>query len=161
MITETLSGLRDVDEVQGSFLLGDSGQLMARDLPALFHNDIFGEIGPRLVRLRETLEADGDDVSTVTLRFAEHKLHLRTIGALLLGVITNAKVNGPALRMAINLVSRRVASQGSRIQVEVPSAAPAVDLEPDASTPAAAPVGMRRAPGVMGRNDIVFRGNKL
>jgi predicted regulator of Ras-like GTPase activity (Roadblock/LC7/MglB family) len=161
MITETLTGLRDVDDVQGSFLLAGNGQLMARDLPALFHNDIFGEIGPRLVRLRETLETDGDDVSALTLRFADHKLHLRPIGTLLLGVITNAKVNGPALRMAINLVARRVASQGSRLEVEVPPATPAIDLEPDASTPKASPVGMRRAPGVMGRRDIVFRGNKL
>ena len=71
MVTETLAGLRDVDDVQGSFLLGASGELMARDLPAVFDADMFSEIGPRLVRLRETLEADGDDVSALTLRFSD------------------------------------------------------------------------------------------
>jgi predicted regulator of Ras-like GTPase activity (Roadblock/LC7/MglB family) len=108
--TETLAGLRDVDDVQGGFLLGRSGELVARDLPAVFDAEIFGEIGPRLIRLRETLEADGDDVSALTLRFSEHKLHLRAVGGFLLGVVTNATVNGPALRMAINLVTRRVAA---------------------------------------------------
>jgi predicted regulator of Ras-like GTPase activity (Roadblock/LC7/MglB family) len=158
MITDTLAGLRDVDEVRGSFLLSGGGQLVARDLPALFQPDIFGEIGPRLVRLRETLDSDGDDVSGLTLRFAEHKLYLRTVGALLLGVITGARVNGPALRMALNLVARRVASQASdiRAQVEAQSAAPAV---PSASK--GPPIGTLRAPGVTGRSDIVFKGRKL
>jgi predicted regulator of Ras-like GTPase activity (Roadblock/LC7/MglB family) len=124
MVTETLAGLRDVDDVQGSFLLGASGELMARDLPAVFDADMFSEIGPRLVRLRETLEADGDDVSALTLRFSEHKLHLRAVGRFLLGVVTNAKVNGPALRMAINLVTRRVATQARAIPVEVEAETP-------------------------------------
>lgn len=158
MITDTLAGLRDVDDVRGSFLLAGGGQLVARDLPALFQPDIFGEIGPRLVRLRETLESDGDDVSGLTLRFAEHKLYLRTVGALLLGVITGARVNGPALRMALNLVARRVASQASEIRahVEAQSAAPAV-----ITAPKGPPIGTLRAPGVTGRSDIVFKGRKL
>jgi len=159
MVTETLVGLRDVDDVQGSFLLNAGGALLARDLPPVFHNEIFGEIGPRLVRLRETLEADGEDVSSLTLRFAEHKLHLRAVGALLLGVVTNAKVNGPALRMAINLVARHVAAHAADIESVLP---PPPEPDPkEAVTPAASPVGMRRAPGVVGRGDIVFRGNKL
>jgi predicted regulator of Ras-like GTPase activity (Roadblock/LC7/MglB family) len=156
MIAETLSGLRDVEDVRGSFLLGGGGQLVARDLPAMFHSDIFAEIGPRLVRLRETLESDGDDMSALTLRFAEHKLHLRAVGALLLGVITSAKVNGPALRMAMNLVTRRVSAQANDLQPDAPEAP-----VPVATTPHAPPVGTLRAPGVMGREDIVFRGRKL
>jgi predicted regulator of Ras-like GTPase activity (Roadblock/LC7/MglB family) len=156
MVTETLTGLRDVDDVHGSFLLSGGGQLIARDLPPLFHTDIFSEIGPRLVRLRETLESNGDDVSSLTLRFAEHKLHLRTVGAFLLGVVTSAKVNGPALRMAINLVARRVAAVASTIAVEV-EPAPATAAQPTQ----APPVGTLRAPGVMGRADITFKGRRL
>jgi predicted regulator of Ras-like GTPase activity (Roadblock/LC7/MglB family) len=160
VITQTLAGLRDVDDVRGSFLLNDDGSLLARDLPALFHSDIFVEIGPRLARLRETLESEGDLMSSLTLRFAEHKLHLRAIGALLLGVVTSAKVNGPALRMAINLVARRVASQSDELRVEVAATAPSA-LPEVATMRTTAPVGTLRAPGVMGRADITFRGRKL
>jgi len=157
MIAEALTGLRDVDDVHGSFLLSGGGQLLARDLPSMFHSEIFGEIGPRLVRLRETLESEGDSVGSLTLRFSEHKLHLRAVGALLLGVVTTAKVNGPALRMALNLVAKRVASLATDIGVpEV--APPARVLE---TPPLAPPVGTHRAPGVMGRADIRFRGQKL
>jgi len=156
MLADTLSGLRDVGEVQGSFLVGSRGELVARDLPSVFHSEIFAEIGPRLVRLRETLESDGSDLSTLTLRFTEHKLHLRSVGALLLGVVTTARVNGPALRMAINLVARYVASHSSELTTEVRAEVP-----PVASKPVTPPVGTLRAPGVMGRADITFKGRKL
>ncbi|HEV8550216.1 MAG TPA: roadblock/LC7 domain-containing protein [Polyangiaceae bacterium] len=158
MVTETLQGLRDVDEVHGSFLLGPGGELLARDLPAVFDAGIFEEVGPRLVRLRETLEATGGDLGVLTLRFTDHKLHVRSVGAHLLGVLTSAKVNGPALRMAINLVARRVASHAGHLESEVPP-----EVAPNVPPPPAraAPVGTLRAPGVMGRSDISFRGRKL
>lgn len=161
MVTETLTGLRDVDDVQGSFLLGGGGELVARDLPAMFHSDIFTEIGPRLVRLRETLESTGGDLTSLTLRFAEHKLHLRSVGTLLLGVVTAAKVNGPSLRMAMNLVTRRVASHGGEIASEIPPEVSPAPAPAAVATAPAPPVGTRRAPGVMGRTDISFRGRKL
>lgn len=112
MLSNTLHGLRDVDDVQGSFLVGGAGELLARDLPAVFHAELFAEIGPRLVRLRETFDPTGSDPTTVTLRFSDHKLHVRSLGASLLCVLTGAKVNAPALRMAMNLVARRVEAAG-------------------------------------------------
>ena len=107
MLTQTLSGLRDVDEVQGSFLLGDDGELVARDLPPVFHADIFADIGPRLLRLREMFDLTRGP-STLTMRFADHKLFVCFIGNKLLCVLTGAAVNAPALRMAMNLVVRRI-----------------------------------------------------
>ena len=155
MVSDTLSGLRDVDDVQGSFLLGGGGELVARDLPPFFHSEIFSEVGPRLVRLRETLESSGGELGVLTLRFADHKLHLRSIGALLLGVVTTATVNGPALRMAINLVTRWVSTHESEIRPEAaPAAAPAM-------APSSPPIGTRRAPGVTGNTEIRFKGRKL
>jgi predicted regulator of Ras-like GTPase activity (Roadblock/LC7/MglB family) len=155
MLTEALAGLRDVGDVQGSFLLGGAGELVARDLPPVFYPEIFAEVGPRLVRLRETLESSGEELGTLTLRFSEHKLHLRSVGALLLGVVTSSTVNGPALRMAINLVARRVAAQGSKLEREVPSAA---SVE---ATPVVPPFAPRSVPPVSKRTDITFRGRKL
>lgn len=107
MLTQALTGLRDVEEVQGSFLFGDEGELLARDLPAVFHAEIFAAVGPRLLRLREMFEL-APSAGTLTLRFADHKLHVRAVGKKLLCVLTGSSVNGPALRMAMNLVARRV-----------------------------------------------------
>lgn len=111
MLTQALTGLRDVEEVQGSFLLGEEGELLGRDLPAVFHADIFAAAGPRLLRLREML-ALAPSAGTVTMRFTDHKLHVRAVGTKLLCVLTGSSVNGPALRMAMSLVARRVESSG-------------------------------------------------
>jgi predicted regulator of Ras-like GTPase activity (Roadblock/LC7/MglB family) len=129
-----LGGLRDVDEVQGSFLLGSEGRLLARDLPAVFHPEIFADVGPRLVRLRETFDDLGGP-TTLTMRFTDHKLYVRAIGPKLLCVLTGANVNGPALRMAMNLVARHVETHPDAETVEVarpslPAATPA-EREPE------------------------------
>src|SRR5688572_18621650 len=107
-LDQALLGLRDVDCVHGSFLLNWEGTLLARDLPTVFRDELFADVGPRLARLRETLESNGDDIKSLVLRFTEHTLHLRPVGPSLLCVITSAQVNGPALRMATNLVAKHV-----------------------------------------------------
>ena len=106
-LSRTLAGLRDVSEVQGSFLLEGDGSLLARDLPAVFHAELFADVGPRLARLRETFDTT-NDASTITMRFTDHKLHVRSVGSRLLCVLSGAAVNAPALRMAMNLVARRL-----------------------------------------------------
>ena len=110
MLDRALSGLRDVDDVQGSFVLAGDGQLLGRDLPAVFHPEIFADVGPRLARLREMFDADGGQ-AVFTMRFTDHKLHVRAVGSKLLCVLTGSAVNGPALRMAMNLVARHVEAQ--------------------------------------------------
>jgi predicted regulator of Ras-like GTPase activity (Roadblock/LC7/MglB family) len=119
MLSQALSGLRDVDDVQGSFLLGEEGRLLARDLPAAFHAEIFARVGPRLVRLREMFDATRG-ATALTMRFTDHKLHVRAIGPKLLCVLTGASVNGPALRMAMNLVARRVEAHVGEPELEAP-----------------------------------------
>ncbi len=161
MLSQALNGLRDVDEVQGSFLVGDEGRLLARDLPAVFHAELFADVGPRLVRLREMFDVGSRQPSTLTLRFAEHKLHVRSVGQLLLCVITGAKVNGPALRMAINLVARRVESSTNPSHdlmdalTPMPSARltpPPPAIQESTSTPIAGAVEPRRG--------ILYRGRR-
>jgi hypothetical protein len=57
--------------------------------------------------------------------------------------------------MAINLVARRVAAQGSKLEPEVPSAA---SVE---ATPIVPPLPTRSVPPLSKRSDITFRGRKL
>ncbi len=131
MLSQTLAGLRDVDEVQGSFLLGSEGRLLARDLPAVFHPEIFADVGPRLVRLRDTFD-DLAGPTTLTMRFTDHKLHVRAVGSKLLCVLTGANVNGPALRMAMNLVSRHIETHPDEEPVEtLRSSVPATTTPPE------------------------------
>ena len=107
-IARALSALRDVAGVHGSFVLRQSGELVGRDLPAVFHDELFVEVGARLSRFVETLAADGDEVASAILRFDEHRLYVTRFAHGLLAVITVKDINKAALRMALTLTARRL-----------------------------------------------------
>src|SRR5690348_6981417 len=107
-VTRALAALRDVAGVHGSFVLRLDGELVAKDLPAVFHDELFVEVGARLSRFVETMAADGDEVSSATLRFDEHRLCVSRFPHGLLAVITTHDVNNAALRMALTLTARRL-----------------------------------------------------
>lgn len=134
----TLSSLRDVNGVIGSFVIDEAGQLRSRDLPAVFHDDVLVESGPRIVRVCETIEHGGEALDSLVLRFADHKLHVRRSRGGLLCVIANADSNPPALRMALALVARRLGTSVSPPASEPPPAtSPVGSAEPQ--SPASAP----------------------
>ena len=107
-VDRALAALRDVAGVHGSFVLRLTGELVGKDLPAVFHDDLFLEVGARLSRFVETMAADGDEVSSATLRFDEHRLYVQRFPHGLLAVITAHEVNVAALRMALTLTTRRL-----------------------------------------------------
>ena len=105
-LTRVLSSLRDVDGIVGSFVVNADGELVAQDLPAYFEG-VAEQVAPRAVRLRDALSLSEGSVSTCTIRYADHKLSLRSVHGALLAVLANHHVNAPALRMAMNLVVRK------------------------------------------------------
>ena len=107
-IKRSLSALRDVAGVHGSFLLTPTGVLLGKDLPAVFHDELFVEVGARLSRFVETMTADGDEVASAVLRFDEHRLHVTRFARGLLAVIAANDINVAALRMALTLTTRRL-----------------------------------------------------
>ena len=107
-IEESLRTLRDVEGVLGSFVISNAGSLVSKDLPAVFDDQVLGEVGPRIARLYETFSTAGDELETVMLRYAEHKLYLRKTAWGHIGILSAAQVNLPALRMVGNLVAKRI-----------------------------------------------------
>ena len=85
-LEETLQSLRDVDGVQGSFVVAPSGALVAKDLPAIFDGELFSEVGPRIARLYETFLSGGEEMDACVLRYAEHKLYVRKLKAGMVGI---------------------------------------------------------------------------
>ncbi len=103
-----IDALRDVSGVLGSFVVDRGGKLVMKDLPAVFDDSLFEEVGPRVVRLGETLAEGGEFPETVSLRFAEHRLHVKFLHAGVLATLCQLSVNPAALKMAITLTARRV-----------------------------------------------------
>jgi predicted regulator of Ras-like GTPase activity (Roadblock/LC7/MglB family) len=158
MLDQALLGLRDVDDVHGSFLIAGDGSLVARDLPNVFRDELFADVGPRLVRLRDTLQANGEDIKSLVLRFSEHKLHLRPVGSSLLCIITGSTVNGPALRMATNLVAKHVA-----MEAETPGPPRVTTSAPPRVTTSAPPRVTSNAPMEpvpVTKREVMYRGRR-
>ncbi|HEY3664948.1 MAG TPA: hypothetical protein VGL19_03065 [Polyangiaceae bacterium] len=100
--------MRDVDGVHGSFVVTRTGVLAGKDLPPMFDDAVLTEVGRRVVRLHEGLAAGGQDFDHCVMRFADHKLYLRSVLSGFLCVLSTNSVNTPALKMALTLTSRRI-----------------------------------------------------
>jgi hypothetical protein len=114
MSTErSLHSLLDIEGVYGSFLLGATGELMARDLPAVFDDHTLVEAGERLVRLWSVLSENGPPEYTL-IDFAEYSLFVRGVSARgdlsagCLCVVVPPSVNLLALRLASKWVVRSI-----------------------------------------------------
>jgi len=118
-----LAGLRDLSGVVGSFLVSSQGAVLAQDLPAYFGSAAY-DVGPRASRLRLAAEASGQDLECCRIAYGSHILTLKPVGEGLLTVLCASDVNGPALRMALNLVGRQLEKMKLTGQGSLPVQAP-------------------------------------
>jgi predicted regulator of Ras-like GTPase activity (Roadblock/LC7/MglB family) len=142
-IGHALTALRDVAGVHGSFVLRLTGELVGKDLPAVFHDELFVEVGARLSRFVETMASDGDEVSSAILRFDEHRLYVSRFPHGLLAVITANDVNQAALRMALTLTTRRIEPELLAMLTNPP---PPVAPTPSSMPPSVGLAGSHGAP---------------
>ena len=144
---DILATLRDVHGVEGSFLMAEDGRCTARDMPAMFADDVLHELGPRIARMQDVFANEGGEMQACMLRYRDYVLLVRGIQKLTLCVLCLPDTNAPALRMGINLAARRLfplaSGQGSRTSASMPAAssAKASVLAPPArpSKPSAGP----------------------
>jgi predicted regulator of Ras-like GTPase activity (Roadblock/LC7/MglB family) len=157
-IEQALRALRDVAGVDGSFVVDASGALVGRDLPAIFDNELFAEVGPRVARLYDTFQSAGAEMDACLLRYAEHKLYVRKMPSGIIGVLSSVAINLPALRMVVNLVVRRVDPQiapralGPGADAMALSGPPPSMASPAARAQATIPPSQVQAPAGVHRN---------
>ena len=107
-LAAALGPLRDLPHVQGCFVVSDMGRILARDLSALFGDDILAEVAPRALRLCETFSNGSEELRGCTLRYSDHVVMLRPMRDGILCVLASAEVNVLAMRMGLNLTIRRL-----------------------------------------------------
>ncbi len=123
-----LGSLFDLPGVYGSFLVTPAGNVAARAIPEILDDATLSEVGGRIIRLGDTFETIGVSPDLCVVRYAEHRLYVKTLPAGVLCIVTGSEISLPALRMAANLVARKVAPEMSRLaspassQTAVPSA---------------------------------------
>ena len=105
-VSDPLGPLKDVPGVEGSFVVSDFGRLLARDMPPVFGDDVLGEVGPRALRLRDTLGYAGEELDSAMIRYADYFLFIRPLNDGVLCALTALDVNVPAVKMALHLCAR-------------------------------------------------------
>ena len=130
---------------------------MAREIPALFEDAVLAEAGSRLVRVGETFAASGDELEMAVVRYGEHRVYLKSLAGGLLCIVVAGPVNMPALRMAANLVARRIGPAVARVRNDPPPprpTSPTLNEPPPVratpTVPAARDPGLPRACGASG-----------
>jgi predicted regulator of Ras-like GTPase activity (Roadblock/LC7/MglB family) len=136
-VQTSLATLKDVTGIAGSFVCTQNGRLIAREIPALFEDAVLAEAGSRLLRIGETFAASGDELEVAVVRYGENRIYLKSIAGGVLCIVVAGQVNMPALRMAANLVGRRIAPAVARAQAELPPVR--TESAPSSPTPTATP----------------------
>lgn len=165
-----LAPLRDVAGVLGSFFLDRAGGVAASDLPPMLGTELLREVGPRVLRLEETLGADGSGPSSLVLCFEQQRLHLRFVAEGVFGVLAQHDVNAASLKMALTLARRmrdpaRADATVDRASTPPERAIDPSDLPPDTRrSPVFSEVGQAGAiheSGPAPDAGVIYRGRRI
>jgi len=114
-IAALLESLRDVDGVQGSFVLEPDGGLMAWDVAPPLTEACLDEAGQRIARLAETFDAVvGSELRLCTIAFKAAKLFVTRTPAGFVCVLTDPSLHLAATRIAATVVARKIRTELER-----------------------------------------------
>ena len=117
-LSEALQALRDVQGVVGSIVVDLAGRVRASDLPRLFDEYTVRLLAARMIDLKLGLGAASEQPLSGTLDFQDYSFHVKSFASGLIGVLLEESAQTPALGMALNLVSRRVAAELAEPQLQ-------------------------------------------
>ncbi len=166
-LAKTLETLKDLEGILGSFLVAEGGAILAQDLPTYFGSAAY-DVGPRAQRFHEALNFSGDgEFAYSVLRFGEHKVLLRKLNGALLAILLRGDTNMPALRMAMNLVAKKLSQQKwslptNHVAPAPPTVRPPADVakEPRRAAPSLGAPEAATAPRPTKRA-LYFRGKRV
>jgi len=142
-----LTALKDIPGVVGSFVLNPQGIMIAREMPTIFPDTIFPNLGRRLASVVEAMETQVSAVQELLLKFEGHWVFVRRSAQGFLSILTNDTVNFPALKMASNVALKQVNEHLiANPPVVTPASAESAEPTPAPASAAepAAPEGMKK-----------------
>jgi hypothetical protein len=132
---KVLSALKDIPGVVGSFILADSGALLCREMPAVYPDDMFPELGRRLSGVKEAVETQASPFSDLLLKFESFWLLNRRATGCTLSILTTQAVNYPALRMATNVALKQIEEKVASGTMPLPAASTSATAANDEAKP--------------------------
>ena len=127
-----LQALKDIHGVEGSFVMNTNGELVCRQMPAIFSDEIFPELGRRMLSIYSTFDLQVSQFDDLLLKFDGYWLYIRRAAHGFLSILTSETVNYPALKMASNLAL-------SQLTIQIQTAKPITPVPVAAAVPAPVP----------------------
>jgi hypothetical protein len=103
-----LTALKDIPGVVGSFVLNEKGTLVSREMPAIYPDEMYPEMGRRLVGVYEAIALQVASLGDLVLKFEGYWFLCRRTTQCFLGILTTESVNFPALKMATNVALKQL-----------------------------------------------------
>ena len=153
---QVLTALKDIPGVVGSFVLTPQGALAAREMPSVYPDEAFPEMGRRLATIGEVIESQMGSARELVLKFEGYWVFIRNTAECLLAVLVAEAVNFPALKMATNVALKQIVDQMKANPESAPVAAPAVAAV--APTAPAAPAPAEPIPAAAPKPRRLWRG---
>lgn len=129
-VVQHLNPLREAGAV-GGILLDAAGRLLGHTMPSFFPVASLASAGERIAILLETLSDNFEPVSDVMMAFDGYAVLLRRSPDLIVAVVMAETANREAVKMATNLVFRRLAAEATPV---APALAAALPPAPTSST---------------------------
>ncbi len=107
-MNHSLAGLRDVEGIQGAFVLDSGGHLLGTDVPRFIGHEELRNAAPRIATLMEALADESEDIQLCNIRFESYRLFVAPCGAGWLVALGDDTVNVRALRLGLRLAARRI-----------------------------------------------------
>jgi hypothetical protein len=104
----TIGALRLIPRVKGSFVLSDTGVVLAQDMPAALETGLLHTVGTELLVLDETIRHQGDPCRRFDLCYSGHTLFCQPINGGLLCVLAEPAVIDDELQLALDVVAEEL-----------------------------------------------------
>lgn len=101
----------DLPGVAGAFCINAKGELVENFMPAPYSDEIFEELGPRLVALTEAVDMSYSQTNELLLQFDSSALFLRRNENMLIGFFTVRNPLLSGLRVSANLLLKQAKSE--------------------------------------------------
>jgi hypothetical protein len=100
-----LKEIGNVDQVEGSFVCDNSGDVILSSTPAVLATATMATIGREVVRTFEAMKAADRPITRLEFDYGTWRLFARDIGDALLLVVCQPGTDMPFLRMTIDIVA--------------------------------------------------------
>lgn len=106
-VTKLTQYIQALPGVEGCYIASPSGGIVAKDMPALFDDEILSDVAVNCSHVLETFKSEMPSCSELQLDMELKKIFIRDLGAFILIILVNEDEQVANIRIAANVAAKR------------------------------------------------------